>query len=163
MKVLIMLLHFSCNLTWVWKCELQNALTSKMTWTFISSHCFVLGSGSLHLFLECHYCWCNSVDQNCEISLSWGHCNAPVSLLLATLKLAQLFHPLKLSSTIIGNYVSNSSTYFLCPLPSPHPLSLLHCSSLHWMLVWVCVSCGGANLISATLLAKAFICISVNL
>jgi hypothetical protein len=46
--------------------ELQNALTSKMTWTFLSSHCFVLGSGSLHVFLESHYCWCSSVDQNCE-------------------------------------------------------------------------------------------------
>jgi hypothetical protein len=97
-----------------------------------------------------------------KISLSWGHCNAPVSLQLATFKFAQLFHPLKLSSTI-GNYVSNSSTCFLCPLPSPHPFSLLHCSSLHWMLVWVCVSCGGVILISATLLAKAFICISENL
>jgi hypothetical protein len=41
-------------------------------------------------------------------------------------------------------------------------LSLLHCSSLHWMLLWVCVSCGGAILISTTLLAKAFICISEN-
>jgi hypothetical protein len=46
--------------------ELQNALTSKMTGTFLSSHCFVLGSGSLHVFLESHYCWCNSLDQNCE-------------------------------------------------------------------------------------------------
>jgi hypothetical protein len=40
-------------------------------------------------------------------------------------------------------------------------LSLLHCSSLHWMLLR-CVSCGGAILISPTLLAKAFICISEN-
>jgi hypothetical protein len=46
--------------------ELLNSLTSKMKWTFLSSHCFVLGSGSLHVFLESHYCWCNSEDQNCE-------------------------------------------------------------------------------------------------
>ncbi len=31
-----------------------------------SSPCFVLGSGSLHIFLESQYCWCNSLHQNCE-------------------------------------------------------------------------------------------------
>ncbi len=121
--------------------ELQNA--PLLEWHEPSFHhnvlCFAqaLSMYSSNLITVGAIQWTKTV----KISFYWGHCNDPVSLLLATLKLAQLFHPLKLSSTI-GNYVSNSSTCFLCPLPSPHPLSLLHCSRLHWMLVRVCVSCG---------------------
>ncbi len=46
--------------------DFQNALTSKMTWTFLSSRCFVLSSGSFHVFLVSQYCWCNWLHQNCE-------------------------------------------------------------------------------------------------
>ncbi len=142
MKVPIMLLHFSCNLTWVWKLEwISECSNSEMTWTFLSSQCFLLRSCSLHVFLESHYCWSNSVDQNCENIILLRALQRSSFSIAGNLKACATFHPLKLSSTI-GNYVSNSSTCFLCPLPSPHPLSLLHCNPLHWILVRVCVSCG---------------------
>jgi hypothetical protein len=133
-----------------------------MTWTFLSSHCLVLGSGSLHVFLEPHYCWCSSVDQNCENITLLRSLQCSSFSTAGNLQICATFPPPK---AVVYYWKLCLQQFHMFPLSPPQssPFSLLHCSSLHWMLVWVCVSCGGAILISATLLAKAFICISENL